>query len=286
MVQTTLSALLFFKWWIYKGGRGLVNPDGEFSMSDFLIVCLLGIALIALMYYRVNKVIENRSVVKKQIKPTEPLAAAFRVILSEKSNYYNTLSKSDKDAFEKRVRYYMNLKMFTSEDGYAVTDEMKTMIAATAVQITFGLPLVAHSQFTHILIMPNASMTPRKATRNTVVVPWKEFVEGYAQHDDGQNEGMKVLASALVKDDRLQEKSYKFFSVKKFEKWEKIAEQEVSNFMNGMFEGIHTDERMKDEYFAQAVVYFFELPIAFKAKYPALYDAMSDLLNQDPAKKK
>jgi Mlc titration factor MtfA (ptsG expression regulator) len=52
-----------------------------------------------------------------------------------------------------------------------------------------------------------------------------------------------------------------------------------------MFENIQTDDRLRDEYFAQAVVYFFELPVAFKAKYPALYEAMSELLGQDTVKK-
>ena len=52
-----------------------------------------------------------------------------------------------------------------------------------------------------------------------------------------------------------------------------------------MFEKLETDERLGDEYFAHAVVYFFELPIAFKQKYPALFDVISDLLGQDTVKK-
>src|SRR6185369_5506233 len=112
-------------------------------------------------------------------------------------DYYNQLSKPDKELFEKRVRYYMTSKMFTSEDGYAVTDEMKVLIASSASQITFGLPAVANSNYTHILIMPNASMTAKSASRNTIVVPWREFLDGYKHSDDGQNEGLKVMAAAL-----------------------------------------------------------------------------------------
>lgn len=285
MTPASLSILSFFRW-IYSGTSGTTDTPPEMTAFEFAVVCLLVVALMVFIYYRITKAIEKRSVPgARQVKLTEPLPAGYKSILSEKSNYYNTLSKPDKELFEKRVRYYMNSKMFTSEDGYAITDEMKVMISAAAMQITFGLPVAANTNFTHILVMPNAQMTPRNATRNTIVVPWREFVDGYAHHDDGQNEGLKVMASTLIKDNRLQDKTYRFFAEKKLEKWEKVSLSEADNFMSGMFQNIQTDDRLRDEYFAQAVVYFFELPVAFKAKYPTLYEAMSELLGQDTVKK-
>ncbi len=279
MLHTTLSALLF-RWWYYTGGsRDLMG--GEFAM-----LCIITIIFMMFIYYRITKRIERRAMPGgKPIKITEPLSSVHRSILSEKSDYYNQLNKSDKDLLEKRVRYYMTSKMFTSEDGYAVTDEMKVMISVAASQIIFGLPVVANSNFTHILIMPNADMPPRTATRNTVVIPWREFVNGYAKSDDGQNEGLKVMAIAFARDNRLQDKAYKIFPAKKYENWENVSLKEAGNFMGGMFENMETDDRLRDEYFAMAVVYFFELPIAFKQKYPSLFDAMSNLLNQDTVKK-
>ncbi|HSZ25442.1 MAG TPA: hypothetical protein VK766_06990, partial [Cytophagaceae bacterium] len=100
-----------------------------------------------------------------------------------------------------------------------------------------------------------------------------------------QNEGLKVMAMALARDNRLQDKAYKIFEAKKFSQWEKVSLQEVDNFMGGMFQNMETDDRVKDEYFALAVVYFFELPIAFKQKYSALYESMANLLGQDTVKK-
>ena len=55
--------------------------------------------------------------------------------------------------------------------------------------------------------------------------------------------------------------------------------------MSGMFQGMANDERLGDEYFALAVVYFFELPVAFKHKYPVLFDTLADLLGQDTVKR-
>ena len=280
MVSSTLSALLF-RWWYFTASGG-----GKSSSAEFIFLTIGIIILLMALYYTLTRVLERRSLpVKKTVKLTESLSTVHKSILSERFDYYNKLSVSDKELFEKKVRHYMLSKMFTSEDGYAVTEEMKVMISASASQITFGLTDTANTNFTHILIMPNASMTPRSASRNTIVVPWREFVEGYKHSDDGQNEGLKVMASAVVKDNRLQDKAFKLFPAKKYENWEKVSLQEAGNFMSGMFENMAQDDRVRDEYFAMAVVYFFELPIAFKQKYTALYDAMSLLLGQDTAKK-
>lgn len=276
MYSTTLSALLF-KWWFFTGAGGS-------SAGGFILMTIGGIIIMMLLYYGITKFLERVSVSgNKTVKLTETLTSAHKSILADRFDYYNKLSKPDKELFEKRVRYYMTSKMFTSEDGYSVTDDMKVMIAAAASQITFGLPVVANSNYTHILVMPNASMNPKSASRNTIVVPWKEFVDGYSVSDDGKNDGMKVMASALVRDDRFQQKAYKIFPEKKYEHWHNIALKEVDNFMSGTFKDIEKDDKVRDEYFAMAVIYFFELPTAFKQKYRPLYDALSNLLGQDPA---
>jgi Mlc titration factor MtfA (ptsG expression regulator) len=276
---STLSAFLF-RWWFFSGASAGNSAGG------FILMTIGGIILMMLLYYGITKFFERISVSgNKSVKLTELLASAHKAILSERFDYYNKLNKSDKELFEKRVRYYMTTKMFTSEDGYSVTDDMKVMISAAASQITFGLPLIANSNYTHILVMPNASMSPKSASRNTIVVPWREFAEGYSIADDGKNDGMKVMAAALVRDDRFQQKAYKILPSKKYENWQNVALKEVDNFMSGSFKDIEKDDRVRDEYFAMAVIYFFELPTAFKQKYRPLYDALSSLLGQDPAVK-
>ena len=277
-----MLSVLLFRWWYFAAHSEEVGS----SAGGFVFMTIGVIVVLMVLYYAVTKFFEHRSLPRKEsIKITESLSAIHKSILSEGFDYYNHLSTSDKDLFEKRVRYYMTSKMFTSEDGYAVTDEMKVMISASVTQITLGLPIVANSNYMHILIMPNATMIPRSSSRNTIVLPWREFLEGYKHSDDGQNEGLKIMGAALVRDNRFQDKAYKIFPTKKYENWEKVSLQEAENFMSGMFQNMEQDDRIRDEYFAMAVVYFFELPIAFKQKYTPLYEAMSNLLGQDTAKK-
>ena len=85
------------------------------------------------------------------------------------------------------------------------------------------------------------------------------------------------IINSTIKSSQKDTTSYNHYS------W--LTFYEAENFMSGMFQNMEQDDRVRDEYFAMAIVYFFELPIAFKQKYTALYDAMSNLLGQDPAKK-
>ena len=71
---------------------------------------------------------------------------------------------------------------------------------------------------------------------------------------------------------------------KKLNEWYRVAIAEERAFMSGMFQGMENDERIRNEYFSMAIVYFFELPLAFKQKYPTLYKALANLLGQDTVK--
>ena len=58
------------------------------------------------------------------------------------------LNFTNKRLFEKRVQKFIDKKEFKSGNGLDhVTPEMKTLIAASAIQITFGLPGVFFEHF-------------------------------------------------------------------------------------------------------------------------------------------
>jgi len=147
------------------------------------------------------------------------------------------------------------------------------------------LPASANSNNSHFLVIPEASFTPRSATKSTVVIPWKEFQEGFAITDDGKNDGLYRLAIAMIKDDRAQADAYKLFPAKKLQAWKKAALKEAPQFMGGLYSEALNNESVFDEYFAQAIVYFVELPGAFNQKYPSLYLSLANLVGQNPVNK-
>ena len=85
-----------------------------------------------------------------------PLPKKYKLILRNHFPYYTNLELTKKKQFEKKVQRFIHLKEFIPRQMNRVTDEMKVLISACAVQLTFGYPNVFLSHFKRILIYPDA----------------------------------------------------------------------------------------------------------------------------------
>ena len=80
-------------------------------------------------------------------------------ILKRNFTYYNNLSDTDKERFIVRTRYFISIKEFLPRWNLDLTtslDDIKTLISASAVQITFGLEEYSLEHFSKIFIYPSA----------------------------------------------------------------------------------------------------------------------------------
>src|SRR5690606_20823431 len=76
----------------------------------------------------------------------------YRRILEKHALYYQRLSPENKCKFVERVYIFIRSKTFIPRRFKKVTLEMKTLIAASAVQLTFGFEKFEMPHFTKILI--------------------------------------------------------------------------------------------------------------------------------------
>src|SRR5690606_3714035 len=74
-------------------------------------------------------------------------------ILRQKFPFYKALSAKYKIEFEKRLKYFIMNKEFLGRN-LEVTDEMKTLIGACAVQLTLGFQPLRFPHFPKILLFP------------------------------------------------------------------------------------------------------------------------------------
>lgn len=172
-----------------------------------------------------------------------------------------------------------------------MTMEMKVLIAASAIQLTFGFPRVHLSYFHNILVYPDAyystinnryhkgEVNPRL---KAIVLSWKAFVEGYLQ-PDGRNLGLHEMAHALRLENRIMNEEYNFLDKRLLNEWEIRA----SNTMVEIREGRETFFRAygahdHEEFFAVAVENFFERSQDFLKQHPLTYRTLANLLKQDP----
>jgi Mlc titration factor MtfA (ptsG expression regulator) len=221
-----------------------------------------------------------------------PLKPAYRRMLEQHSVYYQQLSPYNQKRFEKRVQQFIQLKRFVPRNMPVVTDEMKVLIAASAIQLTFGLPNVFLTHFETILIYPDSyySVISKRYHKGEVnpsfgiiVISWKDFVEGLKKPDDSLNLGLHEMAHALRLENVVRNDEHNFLKPHILQQWEEESTLERAKISKGeshffrQYAG--SDE---EEFFAIAVENFFERPKQFWEELPHLYQTLSLLLNQDP----
>lgn len=222
------------------------------------------------------------------------LTEAQRQLLANSFPYYRQLSPENKLRFEQRVHQVMHKKHITVSLVDTSSWFVELVFASSLVQLTFGLPAFTLPHFKVIRILPDSfPLTPKgKATHQGLVSPtgvillsWKHLKEGIKDPGDAFALGLHELAHALYIENFIPNSEDDFFSDRQLDRWKAVAEDTLEEVREGrqtllrQYAGTNVDEL-----FAVSVEYFFERPQALRQAHPDLFEALSSLLNQDPAR--
>lgn len=214
-------------------------------------------------------------------------------ILMKRFPYYKALSQEEQSIFVKRLQKFMADKTFKIHDERGFK-EMPVLISAAAIQLTFGLKkyLLPYFHFIHIhpqeflRVQPVLCFLEGNVSGHSINLSWKHFLEGYTNPKDGQNVGLHELAHALY---------YQTFEAEQnVDSNFRDCYDEFSMFGNKAFHtektvagGLYSEyaEKNFQEFWAESVEIFFEKPVEMRSHYPQLYQAMKEMLNQDPVTK-
>jgi MtfA peptidase len=211
-----------------------------------------------------------------------PLSGERVSVLDKSFPYYAKLSPRNKRRFRNRVHHFLINKKIESEE-YEVTEEMKVLIAATAIQILFGLEAYYLSYFGNIKLVAKQTENIIITKKSPIHISWDDFHEGHSFSTDGYHPGLRILAVTFKLEQGLNNLSkHMFMSNRHFELnqlYKREAEKYISSGKASYDDYSDVD---RNEYFGVAVEYFFERPIHFYATQPGMYVALSRLLQQDP----
>lgn len=211
-------------------------------------------------------------------------------VLKNEFDFYNKLNNREQEVFRHRLATFINEKKFIGRDGLFVDEEMKTLISATAIMLTFGFRNYIIELIDKVIIYPtayysNLNETYHKGETNpqlrSIVFSWEDFKKGYHIGDDNLNLGIHEFGHAI--------------HLNAFDKGD------VSNviFMDGfnkLASYLQEHKMVRDslttskyfrayaytnqfEFFAVLLENFIETPNEFKGKFPELYDYMKQMLN-------
>ncbi len=231
------------------------------------------------------------SLTEKQKNLSKPiLDPEIESLLAAEFSYYKNLSQDLKPLFVYRVSAFLDSQEFEGR-GLDVTQEMKVLISASAIQVTFGLTKYRFDNFTKIIIFPREYRSPldhrfhlgEVNLGGAIFISWDDFRKGYSGNNDNYNVGLHEMAHAL-RFDKFRSGDRDDFFDGYFDKFIAEGKEEFLRIRAGENSFIRKYAGTNsEEFFAVCVEYFFESPLVLKEKLPDLYRNLCILLNQDPS---
>lgn len=207
--------------------------------------------------------------------------------------YFYYLKPTYRKEFLEKLETIRSSKRFIARGGLEkVSSEMELLISATITMVIFGWKNLRLNHFHTILIYPDSyystinkvyhrgEVNPR---HGLLVLSWNCFVEGMENHRDGVNVGIHEVAHALklahfITNDRERE-----FHPKAWLEYNQWVPEELDKLRKGLPSLFRESAGINEhEFFAVALESFFERSRALKNYHPKLYQALVNLLRQDP----
>lgn len=204
--------------------------------------------------------------------------------------YFKNLDAHLKERFVERSSIFIEQKKFVARQHLDMTDTIRIIISACAVQVTFGLDTFTLDTFEYVVIYPDVYESPitkkmHKGETNLngfICLSWKHVLAGLKNPSDNYNLGIHEWTHALRFNGINYDQTDYFFDGY-INKWVANAMHEFSLLKKGkpsIFRrygaaNIH-------EFLSVCTEHFFESPDEFKLKAPDLFEQMCILFNQEP----
>lgn len=211
--------------------------------------------------------------------------APLRKLFEQRLPYYQRLSEANQQKFRTRVALYIEANDFRPQVIEDIPEDVKGVIAANIVQLTFGQEDYLLHPFERIVIYPGVFPTPQYiekfhasevfAEDGVLLFAMDHLMPGTLHSDKYFNIGLYEYAKVFRL--RHADASYPELSAEIWKEYEEISQfpqKKVEEFVG--LDQLDT--------WAVGVVCFFTFPEKFKTTLPDLYQTHANLFNQQPEK--
>jgi Mlc titration factor MtfA (ptsG expression regulator) len=263
---------------------------------------ILGLALLGAAFLLLRRYSKRR---KREQLLASPLTAEQRATVERLVPLVRRLPEPTRRALEGKINLFLDHITFRGQNGLEVSEDMELSIAAQACLLVVNSP-VWYDTLRNVLIYPSAFLTNRNThdghfvhenshatlgeswARGPVILSWDHALHGGLDAEDGHNVVIHEFAHQL---DGLSGHTNGIPILRKgqaYAGWERAMldafEDQVQRVENGERTLIDPyGASSHQEFFAEAIVTFFERPRAMRDQMPALYEQLAKLLALDPA---
>jgi hypothetical protein len=221
-----------------------------------------------------------------------PFPERFRLLLRDRYDHYERLPPRERARFEDDVRLFLTEKRITGV-GVEVTDDVRLLVAASAVTLSLGWPDYEWDQLAEVLLYPqdfdrdysfeSEELAGEAHPWGTVILSVPALEESFDDPDDAYHVGIHEFAHLLD----VEQTHFNGIPVgldpRRHAEWVALVEKEMARLRKGrsVIDDYGADDPV--EFLAVAVEAFFEAPLAMRGRHRELYEILAGYFAQDPA---
>jgi len=222
-------------------------------------------------------------------------APVITAALERDVDFYQRLDPDGQRRFRHAVRYFLLDQTITGV-GIKVDDELRALVAASAVILSFGMPEYEWDATRDIVVYPDAfdedytigkgkGRLGQVSRQGPIIFSARALRLGFARSNDGHNVGLHEFAHVLDFEDGEVDGLPSHLNWAAIRPW--LEEMKV--LMERRDRAGRRHQVLRDygytneaEFFACATEMFFEQPGRLEAKAPELFALMADFYRQRP----
>ena len=269
------------------GLAGFVSGASGFGATG----AAAGLALGGLLAGAVFKYGSRRSA-RRRAHLAAPFPDRWREYLAEHCDHYDRLPPDLRARFEDDLRLFLLEKRITGVE-VKVTDELRLLVAASAITLSVGWPDYEWDQLTEVLLYPqefdrdyrfgSGDLLGLAAGGGTIILSVPSLLESFEDPDDAFHVGFHEFAHLLDAHEEEGSGLPMGMGEARTREWVAVAEKERERLRKGRSVLDPYGEESPAEFLAVAVEAFFEVPLALRQRHRELYAVLRDYFGQDPA---
>ena len=263
------------------GGGALAGPTG--AVAGLAVGALA--AVIAFL-------VRNRRWARRRAALALPFPEPWRTFLLDRYEHYHRLPPDLRRRFEDDVRIFLAEKRVTGV-GIEATDDLKLLVAASAVTLSLGWPGYEWDRLTEVLLYPDDfdrdyNLEPGEQLGEThawgtVILSVPALHESFEDPWDAYHVGLHEFAHLLDLGQGEFEGIPAGIDAAAAAEWVAVVEKERERMRRGKSVIDDYGEDDPVEFLGVAVEAFFEVSLALRLRHREIYRILSGYFRQDPA---
>ncbi|WP_018342035.1 zinc-dependent peptidase [Cytophaga aurantiaca] len=228
----------------------------------------------------------------------QPFPQAWHTYLLEEVQFYKNLSAEEQIKFQNKIKQFFAQTSITGVKDLEVTDELKLLVAASAIIPVFLFDGWEYVNLAEVIIYDGAVEPNQRGdaeqegmllgqvrplqTKHVLLLSKQYLIQGFESMNGKSNVGIHEFAHLIDQADGAVDGIPKaFMSEELLTPWTKIMYAEIERIAENRSDINPYALTNHAEFFAVVCEYFFENPEKFQEKHPQLYALMNQIFRKE-----